>query len=71
VLSRERLFTLRRLSEIWFGDNWKRFYCTVRRWFLDEPGVIIAGTGKKNRLRLIPESVAERVYQRRMNGGRP
>ena len=69
MLPRERHYTIRQLSEIWFSDDWKQRYHTLRRWFENEPGVINAGT-KKNAHPLIPESVAERVYRRRMNGGR-
>jgi hypothetical protein len=47
-----------------------KLYYTVRRWFQNEPGVINAGSGKRNRFLLVPESVAERVIKRRMSGGR-
>jgi len=71
MLPRERHYTIRQLAELWFSEtNWKKFYHTLRRWFLNEPGVINAGTNKNKHL-LIPESVAERVYRRRMIGVRP
>lgn len=45
---------------------------TLRKWFIDEPGVIKFGVGKLNKGRKrvyvslrVPESVARRVYRRR------
>lgn len=44
---------------------------TIRRWFYDEPGVLrIASHGKKPKVHLrIPLHVAERVYNRYVQGG--
>jgi hypothetical protein len=47
-----------------------KLYFTVRRWFQNEPGVINAGSGKRKRFLLVPESVADRVIRDRMQGGR-
>jgi hypothetical protein len=73
VLTTERLFTIRGLAEIWFRENWRHFYHLVRRWFIHpdgtvEPGVVFAGNGRKNKRLLVPESVAAKVYERRMKG---
>jgi hypothetical protein len=63
MLLRERHYTVRELCEIWSRDKWKKKWCTVRRWFRYEPGVINNGNGKNVFLE-IPESVAQRVYER-------
>jgi hypothetical protein len=61
----ERHYTPKELAEIWRLDE-----STMRRMFQDEPGVLkIGSTGRRNKrdyvtLR-IPESVAQRVYERR------
>ena len=58
-------FTIRELSELWRFD-----VATVRRWFHDEPGVLVHGkTGRRDGQRdylsmRIPASVAQRVYLR-------
>jgi hypothetical protein len=62
----ERHFTPRQLAEIWVLDE-----STIRRLFLDEPGVLKYGnsyarSGRREYVTLrIPESVARRVYARR------
>jgi hypothetical protein len=61
-----RHFTATELAEIWKLDE-----TTIRRIFLDEPGVLKIGKsnrrdGKRDYVTLrIPESVALRVYQER------
>jgi hypothetical protein len=61
-----RHFTAMELAEIWKLDE-----TTIRRIFLDEPGVLKIGKsnrrdGKRDYVTLrIPESVALRVYQKR------
>ncbi|HXP83736.1 MAG TPA: hypothetical protein VN841_03405 [Bryobacteraceae bacterium] len=61
-----RHFTATELAEIWKLDE-----TTIRRVFLDEPGVLKIGKsnrrdGKRDYVTLrIPESVALRVYQER------
>jgi hypothetical protein len=67
MLTTEKHYTLMQIAELWGS---KRLYYSLRRWFEREPGVINAGSGKRNRHLLIPESVAARVYERRMSGGR-
>jgi hypothetical protein len=67
MVTQERHFTIRELAVLWGSP---RLYYSLRRWFEREPGVINAGTGRRNRHLLIPESVAERVYERRMSGRR-
>ncbi len=65
----ERHYTIRELAAERLGNP--KLYHTVRRWFLDEPGVIVAGTGKRNRFLLVPESVADRVINKKtVNKGR-
>jgi hypothetical protein len=50
------------------AETWKLDVSTIRRWFIDEPGVLKYGKqsrrdGKRNYLTLrIPASVARRVY---------
>ena len=66
MLTTERHFSLRELAEIWGNP---KLYHSLRRWFQREPGVINAGTGRRNRHLLIPESVAARVYERRIVKG--
>ena len=66
-------YAIRDLAEMWFQERWKTYYHLVRRWFVHpdgtlEPGVINAGNGKRNRRILVPQSVARRVYERRMRG---
>lgn len=62
----ERHFTPRQLAEIWILDE-----STIRRLFLDEPGVLKytrskPRSGRREYITLrIPESVARRVYARR------
>lgn len=62
----ERHFTPRQLAELWLLHE-----STIRRIFLDEPGVLkYHGTarriGRRDYITLrIPESVAQRVYARR------
>ena len=65
MLSDERHYTLRQLSKRWEID-----YHTLRRWFLEAPGVINASSGLRNCCRRIPESIAAREYERRMKRGR-
>lgn len=70
MLSRERHYSFRQLSMIWHFN-----YHTVRGWFIDrngniEPGCILVGKGKKNKSIRVPESVAQRVYDRHMVKGR-
>jgi len=68
----ERHFTIAELAEAWHVSTRQ-----LRRWFLNEPGVVKFGTGKltKNRKRTyvslrIPESVARRVYHRNVANSR-
>ena len=62
----ERHFTPRELAQLWLLHE-----STIRRLFLDEPGVLkYCGTSRLNGRReyitlRIPESVAKRVYERR------
>ena len=63
----ERHLTVQELAKLWgFSDD------TIHRWFKDEPGVLRAKADKYNgrvRTRIeirIPESVARRVYEKRM-----
>jgi hypothetical protein len=52
------------------GGLWKLDVSTIRRWFIDEPGVLMYGKqsrrdGKRSYLTLrIPASVARRVYNK-------
>ena len=61
----ERHFTPKELAELWgFNEN------TIRRLFIDEPGVLKYGApcrrGKRQYISLrIPQSVAERVHRER------
>jgi hypothetical protein len=59
----ERHYTIRQLAAEKLGNP--KLYYTLRRWFQDEPGVIDAGSGKRNRFLLVPESVAERVINKK------
>lgn len=65
MLTSERYYTIRELCAEKLGNP--KLYHTIRRWFQDEPGVINAGTGKRKRFLLVPESVAERVIKKRIN----
>jgi hypothetical protein len=62
----ERHYTPRELAELWKFDE-----STIRRMFIDEPGVLVYGRerrrdGRRDYVTLrIPESVATRVYERR------
>jgi hypothetical protein len=62
----ERHFTPKQLANLWILHE-----STVRRLFLDEPGVLKYGnsfprSGRRDYVTLrIPESVARRVYERR------
>lgn len=62
----EHQFTPRELAELWKFDE-----STIRRMFIDEPGVLIYGKeqrrdGRRDYVTLrIPESVVRRVYERR------
>ncbi|MBV9504317.1 MAG: hypothetical protein JO323_04845 [Acidobacteriia bacterium] len=62
----EYQFTPRELAELWKFDE-----STIRRMFMDEPGVLIYGKekrrdGRRDYVTLrIPESVARRVYERK------
>jgi hypothetical protein len=62
----EHHFTPQELAELWKFDE-----STIRRMFIDEPGVMAVGKaarrdGKRDYVTLrIPESVARRVYARR------
>jgi hypothetical protein len=60
-LDAQRHFTLRQIASDKLGNP--QLYHTVRRWFQNEPGVINAGSGKRNRFLLIPEDVADRVIE--------
>jgi hypothetical protein len=63
----EMLCTPRELSQMWKFDE-----RTIRRWFIDEPGVLKFGKedrrdGKRQYVTLrIPISVAQRVYNQRL-----
>jgi hypothetical protein len=63
----ERHFTPQELADLWRLDE-----STVRRMFLEEPGVMVNGKekrrdGKRQYVTLrIPASVAERAYARRI-----
>jgi hypothetical protein len=52
------------------AENWKLDVTSIRRWFIDEPGVLKYGKqsrrdGKRSYLTLrIPASVARRVYNK-------
>ncbi len=61
----ERHFTPKQLAEVWLFHE-----STIRRMFLDEPGVLKYHTARRNGRReyvtlRIPESVARRVYAKR------
>ena len=62
----ERHYTPQQLAELWILDE-----STIRRLFLDEPGVLrythsYRRSGRREYVTLrIPESVARRVYARR------
>lgn len=62
----ERHYTPQELAELWGFDH-----TTIRRMFVDEPGVLKVGKsarrdGKRAYVSLrIPASVAERVYRRK------
>jgi hypothetical protein len=62
----EHHYTPHDLAELWKFDE-----STIRRMFIDEPGVLIYGKerrrdGRRDYVTLrIPESVARRVYERR------
>ena len=62
----EHQFTPRELAELWKFDE-----STIRRMFIDEPGVLVYGKerrrdGRRGYVTLrIPASVASRVYERR------
>lgn len=62
----EHHFTPRELAELWKFDE-----STIRRMFMDEPGVLVYGREKRRNGRRdyvtlrIPESVARRVHERR------
>jgi hypothetical protein len=62
----ERHFTPKQLAELWILHE-----STIRRLFIDEPGVLKYGnssprSGRREYLTLrIPESVARRVYAKR------
>jgi hypothetical protein len=66
VTALENHFTPQELAELWKFDE-----STIRRMFIDEPGVLKYGKqsrrdGRRNYVTLrIPESVARRVYERR------
>jgi hypothetical protein len=63
----EALYTPRELSQLFKFDE-----RTIRRWFIDEPGVLKFGKedrrdGKRQYVTLrIPASVATRVYKQRL-----
>jgi hypothetical protein len=65
----QRHFTPKELAQRWALDE-----STIRRMFMDEPGVLKIGKanrrdGKRDYITLrIPESVALRVHQRRSRG---
>ena len=65
MLPTEKHYTIRQLER-----RWNINYHTLRRWFQNEPGVINAANGKKNIAWRIPESVAERVYNKHVLKGR-
>jgi hypothetical protein len=62
----EKHYTPQELAELWRFDE-----STVRRMFIDEPGVLVYGKEKRRDGRRayvtlrIPASVARRVYERR------
>ena len=62
VLATERHFTIPEIAALWHASG-----DTVRKYFIDEPGVIKLGhKGRRNTRRyvtcLIPESVLKRVH---------
>ena len=65
-ISLEPVFTPKELAEAWKFDE-----TTIRRMFIDEPGVAVFGKegrkdGKRDYLTLrIPASVAQRVFRQR------
>ena len=62
----EHHFTPRELADLWKLDE-----STIRRMFMDEPGVMIYGKekrrdGRRDYVTLrIPQSVAQKVYERK------
>ena len=62
----EHHYTPHELAELWKLDE-----STIRRMFIDEPGVLLYGKerrrdGRRDYVTLrIPESIARRVYERR------
>ena len=62
----EHHYTPHELAELWKFDE-----STIRRMFIDEPGVLLYGKerrrdGRRDYVTLrIPESIARRVYERR------
>ncbi len=67
----EYLFTPQELADLWKFDE-----STIRRMFIDEPGVLVFGRecrrdGRRDYVTLrIPESVARRIYEQRRRKGR-
>ena len=65
----EPLFTPGELAR-----SWKLHRDTVRNWFVDEPGVIRFGHGRRGKRQYftlrIPASVADRVFRRMTVGAR-
>jgi hypothetical protein len=69
---KERHYTIKEIVELWNGVL---SHDTVRRLFINEPGVFDASPGatsgnkykRHHRLLLVPESVLIRVYNRRSN----
>lgn len=64
----ERHYTVKELADMWHLDQ-----STVRRWFIDEPGILRSGSSRLRTKRCytslrIPESVARRVYRARKDG---
>jgi hypothetical protein len=63
----EELLTPQELAKLWKFDE-----STIRRWFMDEPGVVVFGEedrrdGKRQHTKLrIPQTVAQRVLKSRM-----
>ena len=62
---REKHFTVPELADMWGVDR-----STVRGWLKGEPGVLNIGSGRRCHLR-IPESVASRIYRRRLQSTPP
>jgi hypothetical protein len=63
----EKHYTPQELAELWKFDQ-----STIRRMFIDEPGVLVLGKerrrdGRRDYVTLrIPESVMQRVHERRV-----